>query len=84
MSDLDKKARAQHAERLLNDDVLKSAFNVVLEYHTDVLTSSSATDEQVLEARREYLALKRVKSQLSSFVLDGKIIDKRNQDRGND
>lgn len=81
---MDKKTRAQHAERLMNDDVLQSAFNVVLEYHTDVFTKRSATDAEVLEARRMVFALNEVKAQLGRFINDGKMIEKRDQDRGND
>lgn len=74
---MDKKARAQHAERLLADDVWQMAHSVVLEYHTSVFSKVSATDEQVLEARRMVLALEAINSQLRSFVGTGKIIEKR-------
>ena len=81
---MDKKARAQHAERLVNDSVLQEAFNVVLEYHTSVFLNASATDDEVLKARDLAKALNEVKSQLKSFVATGKMIEKRVQDREND
>ena len=81
---MDKKARAQHAERLMEDDVLQNAFNVVLEYHTSVFTKRTATDAEVLEARRMVFALNEVKGQLGKFIGDGKILEKRDQDRDND
>lgn len=81
---MDKKARSQHAERLLSDDVLKSAFDVVSMRYQSVFTDPSATEEHVLEARRKVLALEQVKSQLRAYVGDGKMIEKRDQHRVND
>lgn len=81
---MEKKARAQHAERLLNDDVLQEAFSVVKEYHTERMMRANTADGDVLEARRDFLALERVIGQLRSFVSDGRILEKRDRDREND
>jgi hypothetical protein len=81
---MDKREKAQRADALLKDDVLQDAFNGVLLYHTSVLTRVSATDEQVLEARRIVLALNEVKSQLHRYVSTGDILAKKDQDREHD
>ena len=81
---MDKKARAQHAERLINDNVLQEALNEVLIYHTSVFQDGTATDAEVLKARDMVKALNEVKGQLKSFIATGRILEKRDQDRGND
>lgn len=81
---MDRKARGQHAQRLLDDDVLQEAINGVLSYHQSVFMNPTATDEQVLAARDEVKALKSVMGRLRSFVADGKILEKKDQDRDND
>ena len=81
---MDKKARAQHAERLINDTVLQDGFDVVLQYHTSVFQDGTATDAEVLKARDMVKALNEVKGQLKSFIATGRILEKRDQDRGND
>ena len=81
---MDKREKAQRADALLKDDVLQAAFDGVLLYHTSVLTRVSATDEQVLEARRMVLALNEVKNQLHRYVSTGDILAKKDQDREHD
>jgi hypothetical protein len=81
---MDKREKAQRADALLKDDVLQDAFNGVLLYHTGVLTHVSATDEEVLKARRMVLALNEVKGQLSRYVKTGDILAKKDQDREHD
>jgi|TARA_R110000850_G_scaffold137972_2_gene259103 hypothetical protein len=81
---MDKREKAQRADALLKDDVLQAAFDGVLLYHTSVLTRVSATDEQVLEARRMVLALNEVKSRLHRYVSTGDILAKKDQDREHD
>jgi hypothetical protein len=81
---MDKREKAQRADALLKDDVLQEAFDGVLLYHTGVLTHVSATDEEVLKARRMVLALNEVKSQLRRYATTGEILAKKDQDRGND
>ena len=81
---MDKRAKAQRAEALLKDDVLQDAFNGVLLYHTGVFAHVSATEAQVLEARRMVLALNEVKSQLRRYVSTGDILTKKDQDREHD
>lgn len=81
---MDSKARAQQAKHLLEDEVLQMAVDGVLSYHKSILTSRSATDEEVLQARQEFLALESVMARLRSFVSDGRITEKREQDRASD
>ena len=80
---MDKRTKGQHAQRLLDDEVLQMAFDGVVSYHTRTFSDVGATDEQVLEARRDLMALKRVQGQLRKMVSDGKIVEK-DQDRGSD
>jgi hypothetical protein len=81
---MDKREKAQEAESLLANDVLQDAFNGVLLYHTGVMTNVSATDEEVLKARRMILALNEVKSRLRRYVSNGDILAKKDQDREHD
>ena len=81
---MDKREKAQEAESLLANDVLQDAFNGVSLYHNGVMTNVSATDEEVLKARRMILALNEVKSQLRRYVSTGDILAKKDQDRGHD
>jgi hypothetical protein len=81
---MDKQEKAQRADALLKDDVLQSAFDGVLLYHTGVFARVSATNEQVLEARCMVLALNEVKNQLRRFASNGDILEKKDQDRGHD
>lgn len=81
---MDKKARADHAARLLEDEVLQAAFNGVKEYHTGTFLRVTATDDEVLEARRQIGVLEDIKRQLHNFVAEAKIEQRRDQDRGSD
>jgi hypothetical protein len=81
---MDKTARAKHAESLVNDDVLQNAFSVAYQRHCGIFADKLATDEEVLEARRMAFAIKEVQSQLHAFIVEGKILEKRNQDREHD
>tara|TARA_R110000824_G_scaffold347748_2_gene534506 strand:- start:8209 stop:8454 length:246 start_codon:yes stop_codon:yes gene_type:complete len=81
---MDKKEKAQRAATLLGDDVLQSAFDGVLCYHKSVFERVSATDAEVLEARRMVIALNEVKSQLRRYVATGEMLAKKDQDREHD
>ena len=81
---MDKATRAQHAEHLMNDDVLRDAISVVYQRHCDTFANKLATDDEVIAARRMAFAVKEIESQLKSFISEGKIIEKRNQDREHD
>jgi hypothetical protein len=81
---MDKREKAHRADALLKDEVLQDAFNGVLLYHNGVMTNVSATDEEVLKARRMILALNEVKGQLRRYVKTGDILAKKDQDREHD
>lgn len=74
---MDKKARAQNADRLLNDDTLLEAFSVVKQRCVGVFEYHSSTPDEILEAHRDLRALDALKSALSDFVIDGKVAEKR-------
>lgn len=81
---MDKRARAQHAERLLADDVLAAAFDAVSERYQRVFRDASATPDDVLEARDMFFALEQVKATIRGFVTDGKILEAKGQHRVSD
>ncbi len=81
---MDKRTKAQLADALLQDEVLQNAFAGVSLYHTGVMIHASATEAEVLEARRMVLALNEVKSQLRRYVTTGAILTKKDQDREHD
>ena len=70
----DTEKRAARAKALLEDVTFKDALRVVKEYHTSVFLRPSATEDEVMEARRMVLALTEVANQLVSFVQDGEMI----------
>jgi hypothetical protein len=74
---MDKSTRAQNADRLLQDNVLKEAFLMVEQYYTNTIISESASIDDVLEARHSILALKRVKSQIQTYIVDGKLLQRK-------
>jgi hypothetical protein len=81
---MDKLEKAHRADALLKDEVLQDAFNGVLLYHNGVMINVSATDEEVLKARRMILALNEVKGQLRRYAKTGDILAKKDQDREHD
>jgi hypothetical protein len=76
MNGAERVTRGRNAERLLNDETLREAFDVVSVYHTGVFGQVTATEAEVLQARHRLLALNEVKGQLKSFIMDGKLADK--------
>lgn len=81
---MDKRERANQADRLLRDDTLREALNAVYDNCRDTMLSQASDETAVLEARKEYLALQRVEKRLHSYIADGRIAEKRDRDRGHD
>lgn len=71
-------ARAQHAERLLQDDVLQEAFSMVERHYINTIINGNSSMDDVLDARQSILALKKVQTQLQTYVVDGKV-EERNK-----
>lgn len=72
MSTLD--ARTQHAERLLEDEVLKEAFSAVInQMLAEIATSPSEAADKRESCYRNIVAVDRVRGMLRQFVNDGKL-----------
>ena len=76
---MDKMQRARVAETLLRDPVLLEAFDMVKNRQVEVFQSSHSSAEEIMEAHRMVRALALVEDQLTSFVVDGKLLEKRNK-----
>lgn len=76
---MDVTQRAQHAKALLEDPLLKEAFDVLESEQIRVFTSDVCSPEQLTEAHRMVRALKALKDQIASIVTDGKMFDYRKE-----
>lgn len=80
---MDKVERANQADRLLRDDTFREALNAVYKAAMDTMLSHASSEHQVLEARREHMALEKVEKRLQSYIADGRMAEKRDRDRAN-
>jgi len=76
---MDVTQRAQRAKLLLEDPLLNEAFDVLESEQVRVFTSDVCSPEQLTEAHRMVRALKALKVQLASVVIDGKMFDHRKE-----
>ena len=74
---MDVTQRAQRAKALLEDPLLKEAFDVLQDAQIAVFTSDVCSHEQLTEAHRLVRALNALRVQLASIVIDGKMFDHR-------
>lgn len=74
---MDTLQRAARAKALLEDPLLKEAFDMVHNAQVEAFTSDLCSDEQIMEARRVVRALRLVKDHLTSVVTTGKMLEKR-------
>jgi len=82
---MDTAQRAAHAKVLLGDPLLKEAFDVLEKEQIGLFTTQVCDAEQLMEAHRMVRALRLVRDQLTSFVTDGKLLERRinkERDRG--
>lgn len=82
---MDTAQRAAHAKVLLADPLLKEAFDVLEKEQISLFTTQVCDAEQLMEAHRMVRALRLVRDQLTSFVTDGKLLERRinkERDRG--
>lgn len=77
-------ARAHQAENLMRDTVLLEAFEALSKTYTNAFVSAGASDDDVLNAHRMILALQSVKSQIQTYIVDGKLEVRKERNRGND
>lgn len=76
---MDKLLRASRAKALLEDPLLKEAFDVLENAQVSRFTNQVCDAEQLMEAHRMVRALRMLRDQLTSFVVDGKLLERRNE-----
>jgi hypothetical protein len=81
---MDKRTRASQAAHLMRNPVLLEAFEAISKSYTNAFVSVGASDGDVLEAHRMILALQAVKSQIQTYIVDGKLEERKERNRGND
>ena len=74
---MDTTQRAARAKALLDDPLLKEAFDVLESAQISVFTNSLCSAEQIMEAHRMVRALRELREQLTSVVVDGKLLERR-------
>lgn len=68
-----------NAERLLNDETLRLAFDMIQDDAVGVFRYPNASQEDIMEAHRMVRALDALRSQLERFILDGKMAERRHK-----
>lgn len=68
-----------NAERLLNDETLRLAFDMIQDDALEVFRYPNASQEDIMEAHRMVRALDALRSQLERFILDGKMAERRHK-----
>jgi hypothetical protein len=78
---MDTAQRAARAKALLEDPLLKEAFDVLENEQISKFTNLVCDAEQLMEAHRMVRALRLLKEQLTSVVIDGKLLERREEKR---
>ena len=68
-----------NAERLLNDETLRLAFDMIQDDAVGVFRYPNASQEDIMEAHRMVRALAALRSQLEAVILDGKMAERRHK-----
>jgi hypothetical protein len=71
--------KKMNAERLLNDETLRLAFDMIQHDAVGVFKYPNASQEEIMEAHRMVRALDALRSQLEVFILDGKMAERRSK-----
>jgi len=76
--------RQLNAERILSDETLQEALNVIRQKALGVFIYPNSSQDEIMEAHRMVRTLDAFETQLQSFIMDGKISGhrKREQHRG--
>jgi hypothetical protein len=78
---MDTVQRAARAKALLEDPLLKEAFDVLENAQIGLFTTQVCDAEQLMEAHRMVRSLRMLKDQLASFIVDGKMLERREEKR---
>jgi hypothetical protein len=71
--------RKLNAERLLNDETLRLALDMIQHDAIGVFTYPNASQEDIMEAHRMVRALDALRTKLEAFVVDGKMAERRSK-----
>jgi hypothetical protein len=74
---MDTAQRAAHAKTLIEDTLFKEAFDMLEKEQIRLFTDVVCSPEQLQEAHRMVRALRMVRDQLTSYIVDGKLLDRR-------
>ena len=74
---MDTIVKSSTASALLSDPVLQEAFDVIKLQQVDVFKHHASSQEEIMEASRMVRALGAVEEQLKSFILNGKLLERR-------
>lgn len=66
-----------NAERILKDATFREAMSVLKDRQIAVFTNQACGEAEVMEARRMVRALDDLETQLSRFIMDGKLAERR-------
>ncbi len=69
--------RIERAKAILEDPLFKEVFDVLENEQIRVFTDVSCNSEQIMEAHRMVRALRLVKDHLTSVVVTGRMLEKR-------
>lgn len=78
---MDTHLRAARAKALLEDPLLKEAFDVLENAQVGVFTSDMCNAEQIMEAHRMVRALRLLRDHLTSVIENGKMLERRETKR---
>ena len=78
---MDIQQRAARAKALLEDPLLKEAFDVLENAQISMFATQVCDAEQLMEAHRMVRALRLLKDQLTSVIVDGKLLERREEKR---
>ena len=70
-------AKAARAQQILSDEVFTEALSVLKKESIGVFLYPTATDEEIMEARKAVLALSLVERQLQRFVDGWKLLERK-------
>jgi hypothetical protein len=71
--------RKLNAERLLNDETLRLALDMIQHDALEVFRYPNASQEDIMEAHRMVRALDALRTKLETFVVDGKMAERRSK-----
>jgi hypothetical protein len=74
---MDTQQRAHRAKAIIEDPLFKEAFDVLENAQLSIFTGQACDAEQLMEAHRMVRALRLLKDQLESVIIDGKLFEHR-------